>query len=214
MVAMLLALPALLTTAHVAWASDEMSTELLSIQRAWEQANYEAPNADAKAKSLEQLSARAQAFVQRFPGHAEPLIWQGIVLSTYAGAKGGLGALSLAKKSRDSLLAALKLDPAALDGSAYTSLGALYYKVPGWPIGFGDKDKAAEFLRKGLEQNPDGIDPNSFYGEFMFEQKKYTDALRYLEKARSAPARPERPLADSGRRAEVEALITRVRAAS
>ena len=204
----------LLVAANVAWATDEMSTELLSIQRAWEKANYEAPNADAKSKSLEALSARADAFVQRFPGHAEPLIWQGIVLSTYAGAKGGLGALSLAKKSRDSLLAALKLNPAALDGSAYTSLGALYYKVPGWPIGFGDKDKAAEFLRKGLEQNPEGIDPNFFYGELMFEEKKYADSMRYLEKARSAPARPERPLADSGRHAEIEALINRVRAAS
>jgi tetratricopeptide (TPR) repeat protein len=206
--ALLLALPAL------AFAADDMSTELLSIQHAWEQANYATTAPDAKAKSLEELSSRADSLVQRFPGRAEPLIWQGIVLSTYAGAKGGLGALSLVKKSRDSLLAALKLNPAALDGSAYTSLGALYYKVPGWPLGFGDKAKAEEFLRKGLEQNPEGIDPNFFYGELMFEEKKYADSLRYLEKARAAPARPERPLADSGRHAEIEALISRVRAAS
>lgn len=32
--------------------------------------------------------------------------------------------------------------PETLDGSAYTSLGSLYYQVPGWPIGFGDDDKA------------------------------------------------------------------------
>ncbi len=52
------------------------------------------------------------------------------MLSTYAGAKGGLGALSLAKKSRAVLESALMIDDQALQGSAYTSLGALYAKVP------------------------------------------------------------------------------------
>jgi hypothetical protein len=28
--------------------------------------------------------------------------------------------------------------PQGLQGSAYTSLAALYDRVPGWPIGFGD----------------------------------------------------------------------------
>ena len=46
---------------------------------------------------------------------------------------------------------AIKLDPAAMDGSAYTSLGSLYYQVPGWPVGFGDDDKAKEMLLKGLD---------------------------------------------------------------
>jgi hypothetical protein len=125
-VAVLLALPAMAASPGHAWASDEeMSSELLSIQRAWEKALYATADSGAKTSSLEQLSARADTFVRSFPGRAEPLIWQGIVLSTYAGAKGGLGALSLAKKSRDSLLAALKLNPVALNGSAYTSLGAL-----------------------------------------------------------------------------------------
>ena len=35
-------------------------------------------------------------------------------------------------------------------GSAYTSLGTLYFKVPGWPVGFGDEEKAEELLRKAL----------------------------------------------------------------
>ena len=47
-----------------------------------------------------------------------------------------------------------------LDGSAYNSLGVLYYKVPGWPVGFGDKAKARELLQKALAINPKGIDAN------------------------------------------------------
>ena len=49
------------------------------------------------------MADEAEQFVAHYPGRAEPLIWQGIVLSTYAGAKGGLGALGLVKEARKSL---------------------------------------------------------------------------------------------------------------
>jgi tetratricopeptide (TPR) repeat protein len=193
-------------------AADDFEKELLAIQHAWDNANYASPDSDAKKKGLEALTERARAFAAANPTRAEALVWQGIVLSSYAGAKGGFGALSLAKQARDSLLAAVKIDGDALHGSAYTSLGALYYKVPGFPIGFGNHDAAADYLKKALAENPDGIDPNFFYGEFLFEEGDYTHALEYLQKARQAAPRPDRPLADSGRRGEIDALITRVRA--
>lgn len=189
----------------------DFDTELLAIQHAWDEASYSSANEDQKRERLEALSHRVDAFVRSYNGRAEPLIWQGIVLSSYAGAKGGLGALSLAKKARDSLLAALQANPDALSGSAYTSLGALYFKVPGFPIGFGNDRKADEYLKKALQINPEGIDPNYFYGELLFEQHKYAEAGPYLQKALAAPPRPQRPLADSGRRAEANALLERVR---
>jgi tetratricopeptide (TPR) repeat protein len=147
-----------------------LDNELAAIQAAWAVANYQTPDGGAKVKAFEVLSKRAQALVEAYPSRPEPLIWQGIVLSTYAGAKGGLGALSFAKQSRNALEAAMKLDPQALQGSAYTSLGTLYYKVPGFPIGFGNKSKAREYLQHALAINPEGVDPNFFYGEFRFEQ--------------------------------------------
>jgi tetratricopeptide (TPR) repeat protein len=188
------------------------SAELREIQGGWERANYLASDSADKRQQLEVLGARSEAFAGRFPGRAEPLVWEGIVLSSYAGAKGGLGALSIAKKSRDCLLQAVRLDPAALQGSAYTSLGALYYKVPGWPIGFGDRDKAADYLHKAIALNPDGMDPNYFLGELLYEQGDYSASLARLQKALAAPARPDRPVADTGRRAEIQALVARVRA--
>ena len=138
--------------------------------------------------------------------------WHGIVASTYAGVKGPFGALSLAKEARDALLAAEALDPSVLDGSVYTSLGTLYYKVPGGLIGFGDKALAEDYLKKALSANPDGIDPNYFYGEFLFEEDNYNAARDALLKAKQAPKRPDRPLADEGRQAEIEALLARVNA--
>lgn len=203
---------ALVPVAIPAFAQDSpFSVELTNIQQGWEQANYQSANAAEKQRQLEALSARSAALANKYPRRAEPLVWEGIVLSSYAGAKGGLGALSLAKKSRDCLLEAARIDPAALRGSAYTSLGALYYKVPGWPLGFGDKDKATEFLNKALAMNPDGMDPNYFIGELLYEQGDYSRSMQHLQKALAAPPRPDRPVADAGRRAEIDTLVAKVR---
>jgi tetratricopeptide (TPR) repeat protein len=184
--------------------------DLLSLQQAWAHANYEMPAGDARNAAFDALEGRAADLVARNPARAEALIWQGIIESSHAGVKGGLGALGLCKDARASLEAALKLNPAALDGSAYTSLGALYYKVPGFPIGFGDDDKAARLLQQALQLNPAGIDPNYFYAEYLFEQGRYAESLKYLEKAAQAAPRPGREVADKGRRAEIAALSVKV----
>ncbi|MDW1892551.1 hypothetical protein R7O12_25450, partial [Vibrio sp. Vb1574] len=127
------------------------------------------------------------------------------------GAQGGLGALSLAKEAKSLLEGVIATSPQTLDGSAYTSLGSLYYKVPGWPIGFGDDDKAEEMLKKALEINPKGIDPNYFYGDFLAEEGRDKEAKVYLTRAMQASPRPDRPLADKGRKLEIEATLGRLK---
>jgi len=94
-----------------------------------------------------------------------------------------------------------------MEGSAYSSLGTLYYSVPGWPIGFGNDEKAEEYLRKGLGLNPDGIESNYFYAEFMVNQKNPTQALECYPKAPNAHPREGRTIADDGRRKQVQAAI-------
>jgi len=128
--------------------------DLTAIQQAWDHANYETPAGDAREAAFAALADRAAKFTAVNPKRAEALIWEGIVLSSYAGAKGGLGALKLAKQAREKLRSALAIAPDALHGSAYTSLGTLYYKVPGFPLGFGDSDEARSNLQKALEAAP------------------------------------------------------------
>jgi tetratricopeptide (TPR) repeat protein len=84
--------------------------------------------------------------------------------------------------------------------------------VPGFPLGFGDRQKAEELLGKALKINPDGIDPNYFYGELLYEQGRYREALEHLERAARAQPRPGRELADRGRHAEIRALADKTRA--
>lgn len=183
--------------------------ELVRLQERWAQINYQLPEARREA-AFAQLAEQAEAVVRRDPGAAELKAWEGIILSTWAGAKGGLGALGLAKKARTAFEQSLAIDPTVLKGSAYTSLATLYYQVPGWPIGFGDKDKAAEMFGQALSLNPDGLDTNYFYADFLFREGRYREAKAAAEKALAAPARPGRALADAGRREEARRLLERV----
>ena len=188
---------------------NQNAASLHELQRKWAQANYEMQG-DAQVQRFESLVAEAETAAAAHPADPEILIWEGIIKSTAAGKSSGLSALSLVKSARDSLEQAMKIDDMALDGSAYTSLGALYYQVPGWPIAFGSDKKARELLEKALRVNPDGIDSNFFYGDFLLEQKEYAAARLAFKKALAAPDRPGGMLADTGRRTEIRERLARL----
>ena len=179
---------------------------LAQIQQRWAEIQYRLPSTE-KPAAFDQLAGEARAFTQAAPQSAPALIWQGIVLSSWAGAQGGLGALSKVKEARTDLEQALKLDPTALQGSAYTSLAALYDRVPGWPIAFGDAIEADRLLQQALALNPNGIDTLYFWGDHLYRQKRYAEARAALLKAQQAAPRPGRELADQGRRGEIAALL-------
>lgn len=188
----------------------DVMEQVADIQHNWAEANYQLKDKAQKTR-FETLLNEANSVVKGNPDSAEALIWRGIVQSSYAGIKGGLGALGLAKAARADFEQAMKIDDKALNGSAYTSLGTLYFKVPGWPLGFGDNDKAEVLLKKALSINPEGIDSNYFYGVFLLDQRQYEQAEQYLLRAQRAPARPSRPLADKGRQQEIAEALQQVR---
>jgi tetratricopeptide (TPR) repeat protein len=190
-------------------ARADVDEEVRRLQREWEEVKYRRPQAEQE-KAYQALAERANAVRAKYADRAEPEIWYGIIVASHAGAKGGLGALSLAKEAKKALEHALQVDPKALSGSAYTSLGSLYYQVPGWPIGFGDDAKARELLDKALAANPDGIDANYFLGDFLYRQRDYDGARKALERALKAPPRPDRPLGDEGRRKEIQELMVKL----
>ena len=183
--------------------------DVRGLQQEWEQIKYRKPQGEQE-KAFAALSKNAATVRAKYADRAEPEIWYGIIVASHAGAKGGFGALSLAKEAKQALEHALSIDAKALSGSAYTSLGSLYYQVPGWPIGFGDDAKARELLDKALALNPDGIDPNFFLGDYLYRQRDFDGARKALERALQAAPRPDRPLADEGRRKEIQALLAKL----
>lgn len=198
------------TLSQSVWALEADDQQRLSnIQQSWAHIQYEVAEKQ-RAAAFEQLSSETQAFTAQRPAVAEAWIWKGIVTSSWAGAEGGLGALGKAKEAKTDLERSLTLDPKALQGSAYTSLAALYDRVPGWPIGFGDSDKAEQLLKQALKLNPDGIDSLYFWGDHLYRQKHYAEAKAALQKALQAAPRPGRETADAGRRKEIATLLVDV----
>ncbi len=187
-----------------------LDATILDLTHRWARVTYQTAPAqqDEGYRSVILFAEQAE---QAYPGRAEPLIWKAIALSSAAKVEGGLAGLGKAKQARELLLNAEKIDPGALSGSIYSSLGTLYAKVPGWPIGFGDKAKAAAYLKQALAMNPGGIDANFFYGEFLSDQGRYAEAAEYVTRALAAPPRPGREDSDAGRRLEAEALADALR---
>lgn len=203
----LIALLALAIATFSSYADE--TSDIQQLQTRWAEIKYSTPEAQQE-KAFAALVSEAQQLTAA-NNTAPYLIWEGIIRSTYAGAKGGLGALDQVKQAKKLFEQAIKLQPDAMQGSAYTSLGSLYYQVPGWPVGFGDSKKAKEMLLKGLSYNPDGIDSNYFYGDYLLEEKQYQQAIAAFEKALQAAPRPGRESADAGRKGEITAAIAKAK---
>jgi len=187
----------------------DVNSDVAHLQERWAEVNYQLES-NLQESAFEQLVAEATTVTTEYNGSAEAWIWSGIIKSTFAGVKGGLGALSLAKDAKADLERAMDINPDAMNGSAYNTLGTLYYSVPGWPIGFGDDEMAEELLLKALTLNPDGIDTNYFYGSYLITERRYEEARQFLHKAQQAPARPERTVADAGRQQEISELLLEI----
>lgn len=181
-----------------------------ALQEAWQDAYYLAPERD-KAERLETLLGVAEQLRRDYPQRAESWIVQAIVLCVYSGVSWGFDALSNIEQARQFLLKAKDIDPKAMDGAAYVTLGALYYQVPGWPISFGDDDLARDYLQKAVQMYPDALDTNYFYGDFLASQHEYEQAYHFLELAEQAPIRAGLTVSDRQLKRDLAALLQKVR---
>lgn len=190
-------------------AAPVMIEQVKQINDGWAHITYEMNGSSHQTVALDRLAQQAAQLVARYPNQAEPLLWQGIVVSEQANRANIFHKLGLATRARDIIARAYAINPRAANGGAAMSLGVLYYKVPGSPFGFGDRDLARRLLREALALDSDGLDANYFYGDFLLDQGDKQGARGYLLKALRAPHDPTRPVWDAGRRREVQALLAK-----
>src|SRR6201987_4552291 len=123
-----------------------LNAEILDLANSWGHIKFEEEDTARQQKEIAALAERASALIKKYPGRAEPVIWKGVLLSEGASMANEdhsmFTARSLAYEARDTLLKAEKMDPTALEAGAPTSLGVLYYRVPSFPIAFGDSKLA------------------------------------------------------------------------
>jgi tetratricopeptide (TPR) repeat protein len=190
-----------------------LATAVLELENRWAEIRY-----DMKASKASKLVAArdfirdANAIAARFPDDTEPLVWQALALLVEAEIRSDLSAFGIAARARDLLEKAERLDPRAT-GLIQTSLGMLYYEMPGWPLGFGDKKKAARYLTEALAMDPDGMDSNYFYGDYLLQSGKYREAEVYLERAAKVAVRPGHERADNGRKKDIQEALDAARKA-
>lgn len=180
-----------------------------ALEARWAEISYQLPVAQQEP-AFARLAGTAEAASKAEPHSAELLAWRGIILCSWAGVKGGRPAFELVKQARDLLEQAIAIDPKVLDGAAHANLANLYFQVPAWPIGFGNKEKAEQLLKQALALDPEGIDANLFYGDFLFRRGRYDESIAALQKVLAAKPRPGHEVGDDGRRKEAEELLAKV----
>ena len=184
---------------------------LLKMEQALDRASYEMAG-PSQAVAAAAIVADADSLSAQFPRRGEPLVIKALALCAEGAARGGMSGLVLVTHAKATLEKAQAIDPDPLgDGSLPTTLGMLYDQVPAFPIGFGNKLKARDYLLKGLSINPDGGDTNHYFGDFLYRQGSYTEAERFVLKALAAPPRPAREVGDVGRKRDAQVLLAKIR---
>lgn len=191
-------------------APSQYEKDVLAVANDWARVKYLSKSDGERKQYMEEVGARADQLAQKYPDRPEALIWDGIVTSERASLDWGLSALNLASRARDVLLKAQRIDPRAADAGALTSLGVLYYRVPGFPFGWGDKQKARAYLEAAVKNAPNGRDAHYFYADFLYEQGEYRKAEQVLREGLSTPAHPERPIWDKYFPKVMQGLLDRV----
>ena len=190
--------------------ADNLKHSLTKLESEWATVFYNTPE-QKKAPAYKQLLSQSILLASQFPDRPEPLFWEAVIKATYAEHLDAISALDSINQARDLLIKALEIDPQTMNGSAYVTLGTLYYMTPGWPIAFGDNTKAREMLETALKINPDGIDVNYYYADYLLSNNELNAAEKYFEKAASSPIDPEQSYADKRLKQEAKIALLKTK---
>ena len=188
--------------------STEDAVQLLEDE--WAEVFYKLPS-NQQASRFKALLPRVQALQEQYPKRAEPLILEAIVLCTLASTEWGFSSLTRLSKARELLIRSIDFDPKAMGASAFITLGNLYFRLPGWPISYGDDELARQYLESAVKLFPDALDANYFLGDYWLHEEDHAKALQYLEKADQAPVRPNHLLSDTRIKEELQPALTAAR---
>jgi tetratricopeptide (TPR) repeat protein len=169
-----------------------------ALMESWARLKYEPVGSKAeRLAAAEALEAHVAALQDSSP---DALLLRAEVLCLIAEILNATTSLAKVAAARDLLEQALAANPR--HPGVLSLLGSLHYEVPGWPISFGSRKKAEQYLRRAVDADPNGRDANFFMGDFLLGQGQTEAALRHLQLALAAPQQDT--VLDRGQRGEIE----------
>jgi len=187
------------------WAYD-LAPAVQHIESEWARIHYSVAR-EQQDKEFKHLLSKVTDLQAQHPKQAEFIILQAIIVASNAENVDAFSALEAIHEAKDLLVQAIELNPKALDGAAFVTLGTLYYMVPAWPVAYGDNDKAQQLLEKALAINANTIDANFYYADFLVTQGKQTQAIKYFNRALAVPVRATQIFADTQLQAQAKLAI-------
>ncbi|BBI60964.1 hypothetical protein HSBAA_22700 [Vreelandella sulfidaeris] len=183
--------------------------ELFSLKNRWEHTVTEMP-ANERESTLKSLAGEAEQLAEQHSDEADVLVWQGIILASYARERGGLGALGTAGDARDALEKAVDIDPQGLNGSAYVTLGALYDRAPGRPLGFEIAIPLNACSSVPWKSALTVLMLTTTMQLFLKEEGNEQAAREHAQRAVNGTARDNRQVSDEALRRDAEALLNQL----
>jgi tetratricopeptide (TPR) repeat protein len=190
--------------------AENLIDSLKGIEQRWATIYYDTAKPQ-QAQAYEKLLETTLRLSKQHPNQADLIYWQAVILSTHAEHLNPVSALAAVQDASDLLERAIAINPKAMNGSAYVTLGTLYYKVPKWPISFGDDGKAKALLETALKINPHGVDANYFYGDFLLSNNKAKEAEGFLNQAIAVLPTADMTYTDARLKEEARAALKKVK---
>ncbi len=119
---------------------------------------------------------------QLFPESPDGWTFRAIFLGTYGISKGVLNALSVARDMRIYALKAYKIDKSYFYAQPPQLLGRLYFKLPSFPVSFGDLDKARKYLYEAYKLAPGYAHVYMYIAELEASVGNIKKAEEFLDK--------------------------------
>lgn len=183
----------LMLTVNMATASSLMD-EINGIESDWAKVFYHSAKTDDMAKKeYSRLIAKTQRLEIKYPDATEPIFWEANILASRAEHENIFTALASIETAKTLLKQVIQKDASTLGGAALITLGILYYEMP---LTYNRNSMAENHLKEALKINPNGVDPNYFYAEFLRSMDQAIAAIKYYKFALSATVRFEQQFAD------------------
>ncbi|MFC3023877.1 tetratricopeptide repeat protein [Vibrio zhugei] len=185
-----------------------LNTPLSQLQHQWAVCEYQIKGEDSKQSCFQDLVDEEQQHLTLHPNNPDLNIAFAINLASLANVSSTSDALSLIKQAKTRLEALKNTTSGQRHTAVLVTLGALYYRAPGWPISFGDDDKAGVLLAEAIKLSPDDITAHYFYGDFLAEQGQTQQAINVLKQGLQIETHHVQPLVVQGRKQDIQRLLS------